>query len=134
VIAQTEVKVRGFHLDFYGHVNNSRYLEFLEDSRWDIVESDADPGQWQTREVVFVVVNININYRRPARFGEVLEIRSWVKKIGKMSAVIRQEVTLKGTDKKVIDADVTFAVIDRKIGKAVVIPNDILALLKKYQP
>jgi thioesterase-3 len=25
---QTQIKVRGFHLDVYQHVNNARYLEF----------------------------------------------------------------------------------------------------------
>ena len=31
---QTKIKVRGFHLDVYQHVNNARYLEFLEEARW----------------------------------------------------------------------------------------------------
>ncbi len=26
---QTQIKVRGYHLDVYQHVNNARYLEFL---------------------------------------------------------------------------------------------------------
>ena len=30
---QTKIKVRGFHLDVYQHVNNARYLEFLEEAR-----------------------------------------------------------------------------------------------------
>ncbi len=32
---QTQIKVRGYHLDVYQHVNNARYLEFLEEARWD---------------------------------------------------------------------------------------------------
>ena len=28
---QTFIKVRGYHLDVYQHVNNARYLEFLEE-------------------------------------------------------------------------------------------------------
>ena len=28
------VRVRNYHLDGYGHVNNARYLEFLEEARW----------------------------------------------------------------------------------------------------
>ncbi|XLM23374.1 thioesterase, partial [Chromobacterium piscinae] len=30
----TRIKVRGYHLDLFGHVNNARYLEFLEEARW----------------------------------------------------------------------------------------------------
>ena len=32
---QTQIKVRGYHLDVYQHVNNARYTEFLEEARWD---------------------------------------------------------------------------------------------------
>ena len=35
---QTQIKVRGYHLDVYQHVNNARYLEFLEEARWDGLE------------------------------------------------------------------------------------------------
>jgi len=41
----TYIKVRGYHLDFYQHVNNARYLEFLEEARWEWLENlgrDAD--------------------------------------------------------------------------------------------
>jgi len=30
----TQIKVRGYHEDRFGHVNNARYLEFLEEARW----------------------------------------------------------------------------------------------------
>ena len=26
----TKIKVRGYHADFYGHVNNARYLELYQ--------------------------------------------------------------------------------------------------------
>ena len=29
----TQMKVRGFHEDRFGHVNHARYLEFLEEGR-----------------------------------------------------------------------------------------------------
>jgi len=32
----TEIKVRGYHMDFYGHINNARYLELLEEGRWSL--------------------------------------------------------------------------------------------------
>jgi acyl-CoA thioesterase FadM len=35
-MAENTIKltVRGYHLDGYNHVNNARYLEFLEEARW----------------------------------------------------------------------------------------------------
>ncbi|MDH8096138.1 long-chain acyl-CoA thioesterase FadM, partial [Klebsiella pneumoniae] len=54
---QTQIKVRGYHLDVYQHVNNARYLEFLEEARWDGLEN-SDSFQWMTaHNIAFVVVN-----------------------------------------------------------------------------
>ncbi len=73
---QTQIKVRGYHLDVYQHVNNARYLEFLEEARWDGLEN-SDSFQWMTaRNIAFVVVNININYRRPAVLSDLLTVTS----------------------------------------------------------
>ncbi len=41
---QTQIKVRGYHLDVYQHVNNARYPEFLE-ARWDSPEN-SPAFQW----------------------------------------------------------------------------------------
>jgi hypothetical protein len=37
-----EIRVRGFHLDQFGHVNNVRYPEILEEARYDFF--DQFPG------------------------------------------------------------------------------------------
>lgn len=65
----TFIKVRGYHLDVYQHVNNARYLEFLEEARWDWLENH-EGFRWMTKNnIAFIVVNININYRTPAVLG-----------------------------------------------------------------
>ena len=77
----------------------------------------------------FSVVNININYRRPAAMGEVLEIRTALKKLGGRSGVVRQEVALQGTDTLVADADVTFVVVSLRDGKAVAMEGELREVL-----
>ena len=54
----TLIKVRGYHLDVYQHVNNARYLEFLEEARWEWLD-DSDVADWlQKHKMAFVAVNI----------------------------------------------------------------------------
>ena len=76
MVHSTPIKVRGYHLDMYGHVNNARYLEFLEEARWRLFEDYFDVDYWQKRGLGFVAVNINIAYRRPALLDELLEVQS----------------------------------------------------------
>ena len=107
----TKIKVRGYHLDLYGHVNNARYLEFLEEARWNYFESRGDLPWFLQSGLALVVVNINIDYRYPATMGDELQIDTGVKSIGTRSAVMHQRVTLAGSGKLVAEADVTFAVL-----------------------
>jgi thioesterase III len=127
----TQIKIRGYHLDFYGHVNNARYLEFLEEARWAYLEDGLDLGFWMKRGLGFVVAAITINYRRPAGLGAVLEVRSRVTRLGGKSAVIHQDVVDAATGAAVADADVTFVIVDTTTGKAVAIEGEILAQLKE---
>jgi thioesterase-3 len=122
---QTTIKVRGYHLDVYQHVNNARYLEFLEEARWQWLE-DVDAFHWlMEQQLAFVVVNININYRRPAVLGDVLNIESEVSQLGGKSGVIAQRVLLASDNSVVADAALTFVCIDLRTQKAVPLEGEL---------
>jgi thioesterase-3 len=120
----TEIKVRGYHADFYGHVNNARYLEFFEEDRWAALESKIDLKKWAEKGLVFLVVNINVNYRTAVPVGATLVVSTDVAEIGNRSVVLKQTILFKGSEKVAADALITFVVADRS-GKAVVMDGDI---------
>lgn len=126
----TEITVRGYHLDLYGHVNNARYLEFLEEARWQSYGKAMENAGLAEKGLAFVIVNININYRRPAMLNEVLNIVNTVQRFGGKSFTIRQHMFLKGTDTTVVEADVTVVLMDMKTGKATPIEGDVLTMLQ----
>ncbi|MGC1071425.1 acyl-CoA thioesterase [Pantoea agglomerans] len=122
---QTTIKVRGYHLDVYQHVNNARYLEFLEEARWEWLE-EVEAFHWlQEQKLAFVVVNININYRRPAVLGDVLTIESEITQLNGKSGIIAQRVLLAGQDTVVADAALTFVCIDLRTQKAVALEGEL---------
>lgn len=122
---QTTIKVRGYHLDVYQHVNNARYLEFLEEARWQWLE-EVEAFHWLLEQkLAFVVVNININYRRPALLGDVLAIDSEITQLNGRSGIIAQRVTLAGQEKVVADALLTFVCIDLQTQKAVALEGEL---------
>ncbi|HNX72430.1 YbgC/FadM family acyl-CoA thioesterase, partial [Rivihabitans pingtungensis] len=116
----TPIKVRGYHLDLYGHVNNARYLEFLEEARWAYFEATHGLEWFTESGLAFVVVNININYRRPAFMNEQLVVHTGVKSLSNRSAVIHQRITLDDMSTVVSEADITFVLFDEKQNKAIV--------------
>lgn len=124
----TTIKIRGYHLDMYGHVNNARYLELLEEARWRHYE-DLDYETFKQNGWGFVIVNININYRHPATVGDVIRIETQLKNVGSRSIVVHQEIFLGDTDTKVVDADVTFVILSLKTGKPVTIEGELREML-----
>ncbi|MBU2917205.1 acyl-CoA thioesterase [Psychrosphaera sp. F3M07] len=128
----SQIKVRGFHLDIYQHVNNARYLEFLEEARWEYLEESGDIEFFQSLGLAWVIVNININYRASATMGHTLNIETSLSKVGGKSAVFNQKITIAGTDVAVADADITFVVLDQKTGKAVPIEGALLERMQSH--
>lgn len=128
-----EIKVWGFHIDVFSHVNNARYLEFMEEARWVVIDKYIDLKRMKARGIIFVVVNININFRKPASIGDILELYIGLTKIGGKSAVFYQEIRLKGTDTVVADAQVTFVFADKNTGKAVKIDDEMKSSIEKLK-
>ncbi len=133
MIYKTQITVRGYHIDLYDHVNNGRYLEFLEEARWDMFEQSIDRKAWHKKGRGLSVVNININYRHPAQMGDRLEIQTRLVRIGNKSVTLHQTIILEGTENTVVDAAVTFVVINMQTGKAEEICGDILDEIKKLK-
>lgn len=128
---QTHIKVRGYHMDVYQHVNNARYLEFLEEARWEWLEKTTG-FQWMTaRNIAFIVVNINISYRRPAVLGDLLRIDSKLQRLNGKSGVLSQVVTLEPEGEAVADALLTFVCIDLKTQKALPLEGELREQLEQ---
>jgi len=124
-----EIKIRGYHLDLFGHVNNARYLEFLEEARWAAFEKTVDLEQMARKGWAFTVVNVNINYRRPALMNDVLRIETRIAEWRRRSAVVRQEVLQAQGGELVADADVTFVIFDTTKQKTAILEGALLEML-----
>lgn len=129
---QTEIKIRGYHADFYGHVNNARYLEFFEEGRWSLFDSKIDLKKWDAEGFTFLVVNININYRIAVPVGVTLLMETSLEKIGNRSGVLLQKLLFKETGQVAADALVTFVITDSS-GEAVFMTGKILEEIEKLR-
>ncbi len=119
------ITVCGFHCDLYGHVNNARYLEFLEEARWSYVELVPELAAMGQQGLGFVVAAITIEYKRPVGLGAVVEIHSSMDGVEAKRAVMRQNVINQATGKTIAEALVTFAVIDLNTGRAVPMTDEV---------
>lgn len=126
-----QIKVRGYHADIYQHVNNARYLEFLEEGRWQLFEDFLDVKNFTNGKYSMFVVNININYLGQAKPGDTITVKSGLSKIGGKSAVLKQQIFKHASKAPIIDADITFVIVDNNTEKALTIEGSLKEMISK---
>ncbi|TQK53662.1 thioesterase-3 [Brevibacillus sp. AG162] len=117
--------VRSTDIDVIGHVNNAKYLEYMEWARFEwIWEQGFTLDELRRRAIMPVVVNININYRKELKMREEVTAITTVVKVGEKSFVIRQEL-YNAADILVADADVTMVMIDANTRQSISLPAEL---------
>jgi acyl-CoA thioester hydrolase len=87
------------HLDSFGHVNNARYFELLEQARWDLI-TERGFGIETIRKTRTgpTILEINVRFLRELKPRDVVVIRtdliSYERKIGKLRQQMLKDDTL----------------------------------------
>lgn len=117
--------VRSTDIDVIGHVNNAKYLEYMEWARFDwIWQQGFTLDELKRRSVMPVVVNININYRKELKMLEKVQVRTSAIKVGEKSFVIRHEL-YNQKEELVADGDVTMVMIDANTRRSTALPAEL---------
>lgn len=118
-VSYTEITVRSWTLDLYGQVSSAKFLEFLEEARWNHFEGFFESGMFIDLGLAFVLVNVNLNYSSPAHLGDVLDVTTTIDRVGGKSITLSHQIVKRPTNELVLDGTVTFVVKDLKKGVAV---------------
>ena len=114
--------------DAGGVVYHASYLRFMERGRTELLRAKGiDQSALQNENgLTFVVAQMNIGFRAPARLDDELIVETYVRAMGGASLTLAQKV-LRGAD-VLVDADVTCALVSRA-GRPARIPPEIRAKL-----
>ncbi len=116
-------------MDTFGHVNHTRYVEFLEEARWGYFDQIGPVVErLHERGILHAVVRLDLNYRRGAGVGDGLRIETSIKEVGRTSVVMEQRVLLVGAEELVADAIITNVFLDQRTGRPVLIRDEMLPL------
>ncbi|MFL6592017.1 MAG: acyl-CoA thioesterase, partial [Luteimonas sp.] len=95
-LIRVPLSVRWRDLDAFNHVNNSKFLSYLEEARlrWMLTL----PGEWIDDNVAPVVAASHVNYRRPIAWPAELMIELFVERLGNTSLTIGHRILDRGDD------------------------------------
>ena len=129
MIHETQLNIRTFHTDAFGHVNNSKYLELLEEARWQFGDATGLAELLKRRNLGFIIVDMNLRFRVPVLESDSIVIRTSLVALGSASGDLRQWVYRNGEDRVALKSQFHFILIDRESGSAAPIDAEICELL-----
>jgi acyl-CoA thioester hydrolase len=102
--------VRPDEIDRQGHVNNVRYVQWIQDVA--IAHWQQEATAEQLEQVTWVVLRHEVDYLRPAFEGEEITARTWV---GRASAAKSERFTeIRRGDKILVQAKSIWCALDSK--------------------
>lgn len=116
-------KIYYHHTDSGGVVYYGRYLSFFEEGRTEFLRHKGiETAEYLKRGVGFAVVRAEIDYKKPARYGDEISVFTRVENAGKASIRFFQEI--KKGDTTLTIATIILACIGSNF-KAIPIPEDM---------
>tara|TARA_B100002051_G_scaffold74755_1_gene71307 strand:- start:561 stop:959 length:399 start_codon:yes stop_codon:yes gene_type:complete len=118
------VKIYYEDTDAGGVVYYANYLKFLERARSEAIYSlgYTNSSILEQFGVLLIVKSCNIEYRKPARFEDTLEIISEIKSFTKTSFLMKQSISR--INEIISDAEIHIVSVDKN-GKPSKIPEDL---------
>ena len=117
------VKVYYEDTDAGGVVYYANYLKFLERARSEAIYSlgFSNSGLFESHGILLIVKSCNIEYKKPAKFEDKLQIVSETISFTKTSFLMRQDI--KRNDELISVADIHLVAVDNN-GKPSKIPEE----------
>ncbi|WP_246682700.1 tol-pal system-associated acyl-CoA thioesterase [Methylobacterium sp. WL9] len=110
--------------DFSGFVYHASYLRFMERGRTELLRSlagDQSDLHRDARGLVFVVRKMALDFLRPARMDDLLDVLTWSSELRGASMHLSQEVRRNG--ETLTRADVVVACV--RDGRAIRLPDSL---------
>jgi acyl-CoA thioester hydrolase len=119
-------RVRYYECDAYGHLNNANYLRFMQETAFD---ASAAAGYGYARYTgmgrSWLVRATDIEYLRPVRFNEVVEVKTWIEGYQRASSRRAYELRLEASGELVARAQTDWVFIDTTTGRPTHIPQEL---------
>ena len=124
------VKVYYKDVDKMGIVYYSRYLEYFEESRTELLLSHGIcVTELEKKGIMLPVISSHCDYKKGAKFEDIILIKSWIEKNPRSTMRIFYEASLKKTNTLIATGYTIHAFINEK-WKVIRPPDIILNILK----
>ena len=113
-------------MDENGHVNNVRFVQWMQDAAVRHYESLGGISLSQAVGATWVVRSHNIEYLRPAFAGDRIQVRTWVVNIHRVRSLRRYRFIRVADGKLLVKAETDWVFVNATSGAPMAVPEQIL--------
>ncbi|MBU0627960.1 MAG: acyl-CoA thioesterase [Nanoarchaeota archaeon] len=125
----TEHRVRYADTDHFGVVYYARYLDWFEAGRTEILRDKGITYADLEKKGFFApVVEVKVNYKKPARYDDIVVVETTIENIGNSSIKFNYKVFNKETNELLCEAYTVNVFINKEM-KSQRIPDDVRGVL-----
>ncbi|MFY8188702.1 MAG: acyl-CoA thioesterase [Flavobacterium sp.] len=128
-----QVRVRYSETDQMGVVYHGNYLPYFEVGRVEWLRNQGiSYKELEEKGIALPIVNININYKKPARYDDLLSIKTSFVSQSSVKITFECEI-FNEANELLTTATFLLVFVDIKTGKPTLPPAEILAILNRVQ-
>ena len=125
----TEKRIYYHDTDAGGVVYYANYLKYLEEDRTNFLEKKGlNIKEMHENQFFYAVRNCTLNYKSPARYGDVIICESHLVKMTAAQLIFDQKIFEKETHRLIVEAEIVLVSLNKDF-KPTPIPEKIKALL-----
>ncbi|MDP9729800.1 acyl-CoA thioesterase [Alicyclobacillus tolerans] len=123
--SKIEFPVRSTDLDVNAHVNNAKFLEYLEWGREDWFEQRGFKyDELKEQNLITVLARMEVDYRREARQNDTMTVYTWLSAVGRSSMQMEQKI-LNQYGEMITEAKATVVTVSAKERRPIAVPDEI---------
>jgi len=123
-------RIRHDECDAYSVLNNAAYLRLAQEIAWrHSIAAGFPPTYYESRQRAWLARDTEIDYLRPVRYGELLEVKTFVPATRRALARRAYEFRISGSSELVAQAHTDWVFFDLATAAPATIPAEIIEAL-----
>lgn len=121
-------RVRYYECDLHGELSTASYLRYMQEAAFDAsAAAGYDLQRYETMHRLWLIRETDIEYLRTVRYGDTVQVRTWVADFRRIRSNRAYEFRLEGSGEIVARAQTDWVFVDWTTGRPAPIPIEMMA-------
>lgn len=121
-----QFRIRHYECDALGHLNNANYVRYMQETAFDAsAAAGYDNEAYDKIGRYWLIRETDIEYLKPSKYGDTLEITTWVQDFHRVRSRRAYEIRDRNTGDLVAKASTDWVFLESDTNKPAIIPDEI---------